>query len=95
MQDILVVSGLSLSKQLLFIAGHSVPLREEHYQFTFVGSITADWCIQMQINYVLGKGACQSQQQVPISSRMYNLKVGLKVYYICSVAYAEQCAPVR
>lgn len=57
------------------IAGHVVPLLQEHLKFDYEDVGDGYFCLHLNLLFPVGKGALQSQQGVPLISRVYNWKV--------------------
>lgn len=56
-------------------AEHLVRLLVEHYRFRYEGAADGSFCLHLDLLFPTGKGALQSQQGVPIRSRVYNWQV--------------------
>ncbi len=57
------------------VAGHVVPLLQEHLKFDYEDVGDGYFCLHLNLLFPVGKGALQSQQGVPLISRVYNWKV--------------------
>jgi hypothetical protein len=57
------------------VTQHTALLLWEHFRFSLVDLGSGNFAIALQLRFPLGKGALQSQQDVPLMSKFYNWEV--------------------
>lgn len=58
-------------------AEHLVRLNLEHYTFRFESRGEDVFCVHLNLQFPVGKGALQSQQGVPLRSKVYSFTVSI------------------